>query len=123
MDIHAVVHFILFVAYLAAVFYVPSAFRALIRLNLSTILFGASFLFFSGLTYLALATGHEDSTLFVVSDYLQVVSIVGFLFCLAHDLQTALRNLRLAFRAIQAEFGADGNRMIALVTQALRRGR
>lgn len=119
---HVAVHFILFVAYASAVFYVPSAFKALISLHRMTFVFGAGAFLCGAMTYLGLAVGREDALFFTITDFLQAVSIVGFLIYLAWDLQAALRNLKLAFKAISVEYGAEGDHIIALVTQALRRG-
>jgi hypothetical protein len=116
---HVLAHLIIFLAYLAAVFRVPPSFRALMKLRLITMVSGAGFFLFCGLTHFGLALGKSDLLFFEITDHLQAVSIVTFLLTLSIDLQNALTRLRLAFQTIRHAYGKDGERMIATVTAAL----
>lgn len=121
---HIIAHSVIFIAYLVAVFRVPPSFAALIQLRLPTIVAGAGFFLFCGLTHLGLSLNKEDALLFYITDHLQAVSIVAFLVLLSQDISRALSRLRLAFKVIRQAYGADGEKMIATVTAALQgRGR
>lgn len=121
--LHIFAHLVIFTCGLVAAFEVSRSFNALIKMRWRTRI--AAKLFFIGvaLTHLAIAVEREDSLFFILTDVVQAVSLVTFLILLYLDLMAALRNLRLAFKAIQLEYDGDGDRMIATVTTALRRGR
>lgn len=121
--IHTVIFFILAILFVARAFQLPSSYRAVFGLHRATHLTGFTSSALLSFGFLGNAFDQRHTLAWVISDGILVVSTVAFLFLLFWDVNTALKNLRLAFKAIQAEFGADGNRMIALVTAALRRGR
>jgi hypothetical protein len=119
---HNFAHLVIFLASLIGAFEVSRSFNALIRLQWKTRISAKVFFITCGLTHLGLALGVGDSTFFVITDHLQAVGLVSFLLLLSYDLTGALRLLRLVFKAVQSEYGADGDRMIATVIAALRRG-
>lgn len=117
------VHVFIFVWAVAAALLVPSAFKALIGAHWMTLLSGSTFFLTIGLGNLGIALGHGSDALFEICDALAALSLLAFLVFLYWDVQAALKNLRLAFRAISAEYGQDSTHIIALITQALRHGR
>ncbi|MDB5280851.1 MAG: hypothetical protein JWR61_5806 [Ferruginibacter sp.] len=120
---HNIEHLVIFLASLIGAFEVPRSFNALIRLQWKTRISAKVFFVTCGLTHLGLALNLEHSPFFTITDHMQAVSLVVFLVLLSYDLTRALRMIRLAFKAVQSEHGADGDRMIATVTTALRRGK
>lgn len=122
-SLYITAHFIIFVAALVGALEISRAYLALIHLHWQTRASAKIFFVGCALVHLGLALGKSDALFFQIVSGIQAVSIVAFLILLAWDLNAALRNLRRAFQLIQDEYGADGDRMIATVTTALRKGK
>lgn len=120
--LHVGVYFLLTVVFVARAFRLPASFHSLIGLHRVTQYAGfASSALLAG-TFCARGLSADD-TLVLVLDSGVMISSVIFLIGLAVDVNAALRALQLAFKEMRVEFGADSDRIIALVIQALRRGR
>lgn len=113
------IHVVLFLACWLAAFRVVPSFQALINLHPLTSLSGTAFFVLAGIENLGLAVHEHHVWLFILSSYLQAVSIVVFLVMLTLDLRQALKRLRMAFMAIRHHYKKDGDRVIATVTTAL----
>lgn len=116
------VQFIIFIAALIAAVEVSRGYLALIKLRMQTRVSAKAFFICCALTHLGLALHKSDDLFFQIVGYLQAVSIVAFLIYLATDLRAALSNLRQAFKVIQLEHGETGDRIIAAIIAALRKG-
>ena len=114
-----VAHVITFAACLVAALEVSRSFVALIHLRWVTRIAAKVFFVATGVHHLALAL---DSR-FPLVVYVQTAGLVFFLILLWQDISRSLRRLRLAFLAVHAKYGDDGDTMIATVTYALQRGK
>lgn len=123
MIIYTFAQLVIFVASLVAAIEISRAYLALIHLHWQTRVFAKTFFVCCAIFHLGLALDSTHGWFIDTIGLVQAVSIVMFLVLLALDLNTALRNLRRAFKLIQAEYESDGDRMIAAVTMALRQGR
>jgi len=121
--LHTAAYFILVVVFVARMFRLPASFNALIGLHRWTQVAGLLSSLLLAVGFFGSAIGERDALVFLITDWGIAVSSVAFLIGLAMDVNASLKNLRIAFKLAQDEFGSDGDRMIALVTQALRRGR
>lgn len=120
---HIIAHTLIFIACLAAALEVSRSFVALISLRWRTRIAAKTFFVTCGLTHLGLALDKQDALFFTITDFIQAIGLILFLVLLAQDVFRALRRLRLAFQAIEAAYGEDGDGMIATVTLALQRGK
>src|SRR3954452_19435002 len=112
---HIVAHTIIFLACLAGAIEVSRSFVALIHLRWRTRIAAKTFFVACGIANLGLAL-ESDGVLWTITDWIQAVALVAFLILLAQDLFRALRRVQLAFKAIHAKYGDDGDTMIATVT-------
>lgn len=115
---HLAANAVIAVAYIVAVMRVPDAFRSLIKLRPATLVSGAGFFLFCGMTHAALAANAEDALWVTVTDHLQAVAIVCFLLFLSRDLLVATRNLAGAYRAIAREYGPEVARKVGATIDA-----
>lgn len=120
MSSHLIAHCVIFVGYVVAMMQVPPSFRALIKLRPITLITGAGFFVFCGLTHIALALDKSDADWVAVTDHAQAACIITFLWCLSQDLRSALIRLRRAYKRLFDEFGPEvGSRMVKVIKESL----
>lgn len=123
MIVYVFAQLVIFVAALVAAIEISRAYLSLIYLHWLTRISAKVFFVCCAIFHLGLALGSVHGWLMDTVGLVQAISIVAFLILLAQDVTTALHNLRVAFKLVQERYGADGDRMIAAVTMALRQGK
>lgn len=113
---HVVVHLLIALAYIVAVLNVPGSFASLIRIRRRTLIAGAGFFLFCGVTHFFLAVYESNVRAFVtVTDHLQAPSIIFFLIWLAQDVRNAVFRFRAGLDTIAKRYGTTIAREVRLI--------
>jgi hypothetical protein len=104
---HAAVHICIAFSYCVAVLKVPSSFNALTPIRRRTLVAGGVAFLTGGITHFFLGAYESNERVVVtVTDHIQAVAIILFLWWLAVDIRCGIVRFKAALTVIDREFGS-----------------